>query len=459
MELIGQWAQAEFGGAQLGDRRLNKRLIQLAQQRRAMPQASIAQSCDGLAGMRAAYRFYDNQEVQVEQIQAPHRQATLGRAGHYPVVLAIQDSTQVDLTAHPHTAGVGYLQDLAHTGFLLHTTLLVTPQRDPLGVVQQQVWVRDPADFGKRQKRRQLATQQKESQKWLTSLDEVAHLQSELPNTHLVSVGDSEADIYALFAHAASLRQSFVVRACRDRVIQSEDERHLWRFLVQQAPGGLLEVAIPRQANRPARSAHLSLRWAQVALPVPQAEKGRQEVTQVTVWAILVREETPPEGISDPIEWKLLTNVPTQSYAQATERVEWYACRWVVEMFHRVLKSGCRLEERQFDDLANTQRFLALDSVVAWQVLSATLHSRLTPQVSCEALLETYEWQALYCFVHKTHTPPQQAPTLGEAIGWVARLGGFSASRTHRPGTTVLWRGFSRLTDIAQAWLVFHPDP
>lgn len=454
-----RWAQAEFGGAHLGDQRLNKRLVLLAQQRRANPQGSIAQSCGSLAGTRAAYRFYDNPEVQVEQIQAPHRQASLRRAESHRVVLAIQDTTQVNLTAHPHTAGVGYLQDLQHTGFLLHTTLLVTPHRDPLGVVQQQVWVRDPADFGKRAKRKERPIEDKESQKWLTSLSAVAELQKELPHTQLVSVGDSEADIYALFAQAESLGQAFLVRACRDRVLPTEQERHLWRRVAQPPAGGTLEVAVPRQADRPARTAILTLRWVAVSLPVPQPEKAHQAVKQVQVWAIWAREETLPEGVSDRLDWKLLTNVPTDTLEQAAERVGWYAGRWVVEMFHRVLKSGCRLEERQFDDLANTQRFLAVDSVVAWQVLAATLHSRVSPQVSCEALLETYEWQALSCFIHKTQRPPEQAPTLEEAIGWIARLGGFTASRKHAPGTTVLWRGFSRLTDIAQAWLVFHPDP
>jgi len=128
-------------------------------------------------------------------------------------------------------------------------------------------------------------------------------------------------------------------------------------------------------------------------------------------------------------------------------------------MFHRVLKSGCRLEERQFDDLDNIQRFLALDSVVAWRVLYLTLCTRQLPELPCDALFETYEWQALYCFVHKTNQPPEQVPLLSDAVIWLARLGGFTASRKRQPGTTVLWRGLSRLTDIALAWRTFHPDP
>ncbi len=394
----------------------------------------------------------------MEQIHEPHRKATVKRLAKCRVVLAVQDTTQVDLTDHPHTAGMGYLQDQDHTGFLLHTTLMVTPQREPLGVLQQQVIVRDPAEWGKSQRRSKLPITEKESQRWLTSLQAMAAMQAELPETHLVSVGDSEADIYALYAEAERLKQSFLMRACRDRIIENEAERHLWQHLEQQPVSGTLAVAVPRQGNRPARTALLSIRCAQVALRVPPLEKARLPQQELTAWAILVREETPPADGEEPIEWKLLTNVPTRTFEQAAERVEWYSCRWVVEMFHKVLKSGCRLEERQFDDLENIQRFLAIDSIVAWHVLYVTLISRQAPHLPCEALFETYEWQALYCFVHKTRQPPEKVPTLSEAVAWVARLGGFIASRKHQPGTTVLWRGFSRLTDISQAWLVFHPD-
>jgi hypothetical protein len=457
-ERYHDWAQVEFGEANFGDQRLKKRLVELARQRGAHPHGSVAESCGGLAGGRAAYRFYDNEKVSMEQIQLPHRKATIKRLAEHEVVLAVQDTTQVDLSAHPHTAGVGYLDDLYHTGFLLHTTLMVTPQREPLGIIQQQIIIRDPAEFGKAKQRWKKATAEKESQKWLTSLQAMAGAQAELPQTRLVSVGDSEADIYALFAEAKRLGQFFLVRACRDRIIEHEEERHLWQHVGQQPLAGTLEVAIPRQENRPARTALLSVRFAEVTLRVPPLEKARLDQPELTAWAIWVSEETPPPDGQEPIEWKLLTNVPTYTFEQAAERVNWYACRWVVEMFHKVLKSGCRLEERQFDDLENTKRFLAIDSIVAWRVLHLTLFSRQAPDLSCETILETYEWQALYCFLHKTSQPPEKIPTLGEVLTWIARLGGFMASQKHPPGTTVIWRGFSRLTDIAQAWLVFHPD-
>jgi hypothetical protein len=429
-------------------------LVHLATQRGASPNASIAQS-QGVAGARAAYRFYDNEEVHMEQILEPHLHATVERLKEHGVVLAVQDTTEVNLSHHPHTAGLGYLNDLDHHGYYLHTTLMVTPQRVPLGIIQEQIRVRDEADYGKKHKRHERETKDKESQKWLDSIAAVAEVQKEVPETQLVSVGDSEADVYALYAEASSLKQAFLVRACRDRIILSTEERHLWLHLKQQLAAGSMDVAIPAQDKRPARTATLTVRFVAVELKVPDREVKRVSVSKVTAWAIWVKEETPPAGVKA-IEWKLITNVPTDDFAQACLRVAWYSCRWVIEMFHRVLKSGCLIEKRQFDDMENIQRFLAVDSVVAWRVLYLSLLSREIPTMSCSSILEAFEWQALYCFVHKTQEFPAKPPTLQEVVRWISQLGGFTASKSHLPGTTVIWQGLQRLGDISQAWLLFH---
>ncbi len=315
---------------------------------------------------------------------------------------------------------------------------------------------RDPSEFGKKHQRDKRQLAEKESPKWLTSLQSVATIQKETVNTQLISVGDSEADLHALFDEAQRLNQHFLIRAGRDRLIEDQTEKHLWEYMAKQPVAGTLEVAMPRQADRPARTATLSIRFVEVVLRVP-FRYVNQGLSKITAWAVIAQEETPPTE-SDPIAWNLLTNVPTQNLTQAIERVHWYSCRWVVEMFHRILKSGCRIEHRQFDDLNNLKRFLAIDSVVAWRVLYLTLISRTSPQRSCASLLEVYEWQALYCFIHKTNQPPAQPPTLGDAALWIAKLGGFTGSKNIQPGTTVFWKGLQRLTDIAQAWLVFHPD-
>ena len=211
------WAQEEFGQIQLGDKRRVKRLIRLATERTAQPSASIPQSCGSFSATKAAYRLCANEEVSREEILLSHRRVTLSRLAPEKIILAVQDTTQLDYSSHPATTGLGILHDAEHRGLLLHTTLAVTPQRVPLGLLDQQVWVRPAADLGKRHRCRSQTVAEKESQKWLTSLEATAAVQQELLQTPLVSVGDREADFYDLFMQAQALHQDVLVRAARDR--------------------------------------------------------------------------------------------------------------------------------------------------------------------------------------------------------------------------------------------------
>ena len=179
----------------------------------------------------------------------------------------------------------------------------------------------------------------------------------------------------------------------------------------------------------------------------------------MTVAAVFAREETPPAGV-EAVSWLLLTTVAVQTLADACERVQWYTCRWLVELYHKVLKSGCQVEERQFADVEPLKRYLALDGIVAWRVLFLTMVGREVPNMSCTAILAAYEWQALYCFTYKTSVPPTEPPSLRQATRWIAQLGGFLGRKGDgEPGVTVVWRGLQRLHDIAAAWLLFHPSP
>lgn len=158
------------------------------------------------------------------------------------------------------------------------------------------------------------------------------------------------------------------------------------------------------------------------------------------------------------ISWLLLTTVRVDSFETACERVQWYTCRWLIEVYHKVLKSGCRVEERQFAFADRIERYLALDSVIAWRVLFLTMIGRELPNLPCTAILEAHEWQALYCFIHKTPIPPLEPPSLQLAVGWIAQLGGFlGRKRDGAPGPIVVWRGLQRLSDLAIAWQLFHP--
>lgn len=454
MEKNEEWAEMEFGEIELGDKRRTKRLVTLAKQRAEKPNSSIAESCGSKAGTKAAYRLLDNEDIEAEAIQSGHQKMVVERSAGEKVILAVQDTTQLDYSSHRATRGLGYLQNLSHRGMLVHTTLAVSPQRVPYGLLQQQVWIRPDEEYQKRHRRKELATEEKESQKWLTSLQAAARLQAELPESRVVSVGDSEADVYDLFLEAVKLEQDLLVRACEDRRVD-HPQGLLWKQVESQEKAGEITIEVPRREGKKARQAVLTLRYCQVRLRPPK-RRCKENLPVICLWAVLGREEAPPPE-EEAIEWLLLTTVAVNSFADSCERMQWYTCRWVIEMYHKVLKSGCRVEERQFADLENLKRYLALDAVVAWRVLYLTLLSRETPEAACTLILETDQWQALYCFTHKVKLPPPQPPTLKEATLWIAQLGGFLGRKSDgQPGSMTIWRGLQRLSDITHTWLLFY---
>jgi hypothetical protein len=449
------WATNEFSEVDLGDKRRTKRLIRLAEQRSEHPNDSIAASCGEKADTKAAYRLLDNEAIGAEAILEGHFQASAERAAKEKLVFAVQDTTELNYTKHPATQGIGYLQGLTIRGMLMHTTLLVTPQRVPLGLIDQQVWVRPDEEFRvERDKRKELPTEAKESQKWLVSLEATARLQQRLGATHVISIGDSEADVFDLFRKAEQLHQDILVRAATDRLVDHQ-ERSLRNYLRGQPVVGEIFLQVPRTSGQATRKAHLEVRFAPVSIR-PPARRKKEKLPSVHLWAILAQEVHAPNGV-EAIHWLLLTTLVIETFAQARTCMEWYACRWVIETYHKVLKSGCRVEERQFADSENLQRYLALDAVVAWRVLYLTMLGRDQPDLPCTVILETHEWQALFCFLHHTHQPPQTPPSLRDATHWIAQLGGFLGRKSDgSPGPMSIWRGLQRLSDIAAAWLAFH---
>jgi hypothetical protein len=449
------WAEQEFGNADLGDHRRTQRLVLLAEQRGSQPHASIAQSCGDNGAAKAAYRLYENEAISAAAILSSHQQATQTRMSHESVVLSVQDTTELDYTHHPATEGLGILHNKKQQGMLMHTTLAITPERVPLGIIHQYTWIRPAEDFGKKHKRKQLPIQERESQKWLISLEATSQMQKQLPNTKVVSVGDREADVYELFALSRQLSQDILVRAAWNRKVD-HPENYLWSFLESQPVAGQLTITVPRKDKQPARQAELSVRYAEVTLHPPHRPKP-VELAPITLWAVLACEDHPPEGV-EAVSWLLLTSIPVSNLQEACERTQWYSCRWLIEIYHKILKSGCRVEERQFSTAENIKRYLAVDNVVAWRVLYLTMVGCQTPDMPCSAIFEAHEWQSLYCFIHKTNTPPDDPPSLKHVTRWIAQLGGFlGRNRDGDPGVIVLWRGLQRLHDIAESWSVFHP--
>ena len=445
------WTEEEFGGCELPDARLQRRLLSVAQDFYARPTANVAQACASRSKTKAAYRFLDHEKTTMDTLLQPHYRATEARVRAASIVLAVQDTTRLNYTAHPATAGRGPIGSRANgpQGLHLHATLAFSTQGTPLGFLEVQCWSRDPADFGKKAKRHRVPLEEKESFKWLKSFRAVAAVQARCRGTTLVSVGDREADLYELFAEAMAHPEGpkLLVRAPHNRQLQDEQHR-LWETMQSRTPDGLQVLQVPRQGSRAARTAHMSVRWAAVRLVAATRHPG----PAIPVWAVLAQEQDAPAG-SKPLEWMLLTTLPVRCFEQATEKLMWYARRWGIEVLHRTLKSGCRIEQRQLTPVDRIEACLAIDLVVAWRIYSLNKRGREVPQAPWTVYFEEAEWKALMVFTTNNPVAPAQPPTVCEAIRRVASLGGFLGRKSDgEPGTQTLWIGLQRLNDIVAMW-------
>lgn len=459
------WAEEEFGRCRLS-RPLSGRLMEIARDFWARPMADIPEACESVTKMQAAYRFLANDDVLFETLLQPHYAATEERisdAGEDSVVLVAQDTTTVNYSALTSIDGLGPIGTTVDgaQGLHLHSSLAMTVQGVPLGFVDAQCWARDPQEFGKKVQRHALPIQDKESYRWIKGYSAVAAVQKRNPHIQLVSVGDREADIYELFEEA--LREpdaaKLLVRAKHNRELQDEQDR-LFETIGAKPIAGYQPVQLPRQKNRPAREAKLAIRFGTVTLCPPASKPG---LANLQVQMVLAQEVKAPEG-AEPIEWRLLTTVAVDSFEQACEKVAWYTQRWGIEVFHRTLKSGCLVEDRQLGHGDRLQACLAIDMVIAWRIYYMTKLGREVPDLPADMFFDQDEIQVLLAYEAKKKSKEKRAlstqvPSLREAIRMVAKLGGFLGRQSDgEPGTETLWRGLLRLNGMAQGWCLAR-DP
>ncbi len=464
-EEAADWAEEEFCMAELGDNRRVERLITIVRDFYARPQANIPQACGSRAKTKAAYRFLESESATMEKIQKSHHEATVNRIGKEKIVLAVQDTTTLNYSTHPATADIGLIGSKAG-GLMVHDTMSFNVEGTPLGVIDVQCWARDPADFGKKHLRHQLGIEQKESNKWLKSFNAATEVQRRCPETTVVSVGDREADIYELFHLALRKAENpkLLVRAEHNRLL-ADGQGHLYEYLQTKEVAGVQTVRVPRKGNQPAREAKLEIRCEEVTLRPPQ---GKEQLGELTIGAVLARETEVPNGV-EALEWMLLTTCEVKTFEQAVEKLQWYCIRWGIEIYHRVLKSGCRIEQRHLGSAERIETCLAIDMVVAWRIYHLTKRGREMPNTSCTVFFEDAEWKALVAYKTQNPIPPENPPTLREAIHMVASLGSFLGRKCDgEPGTQTLWLGLQRLDDITEMWKIsmsvlaphlFHPPP
>ena len=430
--------------------------MRLVEDLAGQPNQSVPQACETWAATKAAYRFWDNPRVKAEAIRMAHQHSTVERIAQQPMVLAIQDTTDLNFTHHPANQAMGYLEQPQLSGVKVHSVFGVTLEGVPLGVIHQQVWARPLDQLGQKHQRRKRSTQHKESQRWLSAQQATEEVIDKAVG--ILTVADREADIFDFVAQPRRAGSHLLIRATHTRRVHQET-LYLLPSIRQSPIAAKLTLELARNPQRPARWATLSVRFKTLEIAPPRHHRQRSQYQPMRVQVILAEEEEPPVG-EPAVSWLLLSTLPVERVEQAMQCVRWYSLRWLIERYHYVLKSGCRLEQVQLQSKERIERALATYSVVAWRLLWLTYQAREHPEQSCQMVLQEDEWQALACRMLKTHKPPAKAPSLRQAVRWIAQLGGFLArTGDGEPGVKTIWRGLSRLHDITEMWKLLAQDP
>lgn len=454
----------ELQGIELGDKRLNRRSKVVIEALASDPEASINAACDGWSDTQAAYRFFNNESVSPQQILQPHRAATQRRMADQPVVLIVQDTTELDYTSHP-AKDARCLNEADRLGLYLHVHLAVTPDKLCLGVVGSELYDRAPESLGKTGQRRKLPVEEKESFRWLEGYQLACQLAADCPQTQVVSVADSEADMYDIFVAARDASPEtaaeFIIRAKKDRCTLERDREQGPRVYckvedeVRRSPLRTTRtIELSETPKRTARQATLEIRALTVTVKPPAR---RPDLGPVTYTVVLVEEVNGPGDGTD-VSWLLITSLPIETDSDILQIIDYYVARWAVEIYFRTLKTGCKVEEIQLETTQRLKNCLAFYEIIAWRVLYVTYLNRSSPKLPCTAVFADSEWKSVWRVVTKKPLP-KKVPLLSEMMRLISQLGGYNNRATEAPpGPQPIWVGLRRMLDFAIAWMAFGPE-
>ena len=387
----------------------------------------------------------------------------------------MQDTTEIDLTRpQEQVDGAGPMDCDSRRGAFYHPLQSFDLDGVPLGMVWAKSWARTEIEQNmtsaeKSKKRKETPIEEKESLRWPEGIRAAGEVAKACPETTTVCVGDSESDIYEAFSEPC-LREipnlHLLVRACQTRATTDQsnwlDAARVTPCLYQCTVNVGVRtakisgtIARKRGQSRKARVAKVEIRATTVTLRPPW--RFDRKLPEVTVNVILAEETQPPKGCV-PIQWVLITTLPIEKVEQVKTIVEAYCIRWQIEIFFKTLKTGCRIEELQFETLARTLNCVAVYSIIAWRIMYLCRIGRCCPDLSCEVIFEPCEWKAVYLTTGKRKKLPETPPILNEVVRMIASLGGYVMRKSTEPGPQTLWIGLQRVYDLTLAWKAFGPE-
>ena len=458
------WAQATFGEVRLRDKRRTERTVKLAEAIAREPSGSLPKQLGARKEVQATYRFLQSGQISYEALMRPHVEQTRAQCEQRPVVLLVQDTTELDYQAHPKTSGLGPIGNGTHQGFLVQTVLAVEPSSaELLGIAHQEPFLRQPAPKGERASQR--LQRERESQVWERAVQAIG---APPQGVLWVHVGDRYSDIYTLFLECQRQHTHFVIRAAYDRCVDERVEEaapalkrrrrkagdppqaHLFETVRSFPAADEQDLEVPAEHDRKARTAHVALSFSPLRLLAP--DKREDELPSLDVWVVRVWEVNAPEGV-EPLEWVLLISVPVESVEQAWERVDWYRGRWIVEDYHQGLKTGCRMEARQVQSYEGLRRLLGLLAPNAVRLLQLRTLARQQPERAAQEVLpkEVVQLVAL-----KTGGEAS-CMTVEQCFKRIAQLGGYQGRRSDGPpGWKTLWHGWLKIQALLEGVHLAH---
>jgi len=411
------WAQHEFGGAPLGDVRLSRRLVEIGTGKAEKPGVAYASVVGGhWAKTKAFYRLIeapDHSAINMANILLPHRERTIRRMKGQPLVLCIQDGSNLNYNNLSQCEGLGVIGNnqtgAKSKGLHLHSMIAVTPAGLPLGVVKAECSAPEAKDKDDKRRSKEIPIEEKKTFSWIEGLRDCMQIKARMPHTRLINVLDREADFFELFddQRCNCSKVDLLVRSQFNR--STKGEHNLFETVRQSPVQTRVKVKVPRQSARakkskqkarpfrPGRIAEVSIRYVQVELNPPSYMKGK---TPISVWVVHAYEDIPPAG-TEAIEWFLLTTLDMKSVDDALNCVKWYCLRWRIEDWHRVLKSGCKIEDMAYKTADRLRRGIAINLVIAWRIMLMTLLGREAPALPAEVLFTDLEIEVLNAYAKK----------------------------------------------------------